>query len=59
MQETNDSIIKKSSLSKYFLYTKGEVSLDFTLNMDTKDQMRDFLELLKLAAEEVTAELGE
>lgn len=43
--------------TKNFSYTKGKVSLNFTLRIDIKNELKDFLELLKVAQKEVESEL--
>lgn len=40
-----------------FGYKRNNVQLAFTLRVDIKQELKDFLELLKVATEEVTAEL--
>jgi len=47
-----------STTSKNFSYTKGEVSLNFNLRTDTKTQLKDFAELLKVAILEVDNEIN-
>ena len=52
------SVIKNNSTtSKNFSYSKGAVSLNFTLRNDVKTELKDFAELLKVAQEEVKEEL--
>jgi hypothetical protein len=43
--------------TKNFSYSKGKVSLTFTLRIDVKNELKDFLELLKVAQKEVEEEL--
>lgn len=42
---------------KNFSYSKGTCSLKFTLRIDVKNELKDFLELLKVAQQEVETEL--
>ena len=43
--------------SKNFDYKLGEVGLNFSLRIDIKQQLKDFLECLKKAQEDVEAEI--
>ena len=43
--------------TKNFTYSKGKASLNFTLRIDIKNELKDFLELLKVAQKEVEDEL--
>ena len=53
------NVIKNNSTtSKNFSFSKGVVSLNFTLRNDVKTELKDFLELLKVAQVEVTNELN-
>lgn len=52
------TIQNNSTTSKNFSYTKGETSLNFTLRTDTKTQLKDFSELLKVAILEVDNEIN-
>jgi hypothetical protein len=45
------------STSKKFDYKKGDISLGFSLNVDKKDELKGFLELLKNAVEDVEKEI--
>lgn len=50
----NKNILTKEQENKRtFTYTKGNVALTFTLNMDVKTELKDFAEILKVAREEV------
>ena len=49
--ETNNTTFKN------FSYSKGKVSLNFSLRTDIKQELKNFLELLKVAQEEVLEEL--
>lgn len=42
---------------KNFSYSKGNCNLNFVLRTDIKQELKDFLELLKVAAKEVEEEL--
>ena len=46
-----------NTTSKNFSYSKGSVSLNFSLRIDIKQELKDFLELLKVAQEEITKEI--
>ena len=46
-----------NTTSKHFSYSKGNVNLSFTLRTDIKTELKDFLELLKVATKEVDNEL--
>ena len=51
-------ILERSNTeSKTFNYVKGDVSLNFTLRTDIKQQLKDFLECLEVAVKEVKEEL--
>lgn len=52
------NLITNNTTSKSFSYTKGEVSLNFSLRTDIKGQLSDFEELLKTALIEVSKELN-
>lgn len=53
------NIIKtNNTTSKNFSYSKGKISLNFSLRTDIKQEMKDFLELLKVAQKEVELELN-
>ncbi|MEI6580803.1 MAG: hypothetical protein WCO07_01380 [bacterium] len=43
--------------NKNFDYAKGDVNLKFSLRTDVKDQLNDFLDLLKIATKEVEDEI--
>jgi small-conductance mechanosensitive channel len=43
--------------NKQFSYSKGKVTLNFTLRIDIKSELKDFLELLKVAKKEVEEEI--
>ncbi len=47
-----------NKINKIFDYSKGKVRLSFSLRTDIKDQLKDFLELLKIAIEEVKEEIN-
>ena len=46
-----------NTTSKNFKYSKNKVQLSFTLRVDIKNELKDFLELLKTAVAEVEEEL--
>lgn len=43
--------------TRQFDYSKGDVSLRFSLRIDIKDQLKDFAELLKKASQDVQTEI--
>jgi len=43
--------------NRNFSYSKGVCNLSFTLRTDVKIELKDFLELLKVAVKEVEEEL--
>lgn len=43
--------------NKTFSYSKGKVTLNFTLRTDVKGELKDFLELLKVAQKEIETEI--
>jgi len=51
------TLITNNTTSKNFSYTKGVCQLNFSLRTDTKRELKDFLELLKVAQEEVEKEI--
>ena len=52
-----NKIKDKSTSTKNFSYSKGEVNLNFNLRTDIKTQLKDFRDLLKVAILEVDKEL--
>ena len=53
------NVIKNNSTtSKNFSFSKGVVSLNFTVRNDVKTELKDFLELLKVAQGEVSNEIN-
>jgi hypothetical protein len=53
-----EKILKtNNTTSKNFDYAKGNTSLKFTLRTDIKQELKDFLELLKVALKEVDDQL--
>lgn len=52
------NIIKSDSTrSRNFNYSKGACTLNFTLRTDVKIELKDFLELLKVAMKDVEEEI--
>lgn len=47
----------KNTTSKSFSYSKGKVSLDFTLRTDMKQEIKDFLEILQRSIDDVKEEI--
>ena len=52
-----NALIIENKTTKNFSYKKGEVSLSFALNLDKREELEAFVELLEKAAEDVGAEL--
>ncbi len=52
------TIIKDHTENKSFNFSKGNVSLNFTLRTDNKSQLQDFKELLEQAIIDVDRELN-
>lgn len=52
-QKKNQQVVSTGKLNRDFSYSKGDVHLNFTLRVDIKTQLRDFLEILKTAVIEV------
>lgn len=48
---------RSGALRRQFTYRKGNVQLDFTLRVDTKNELEDFLDCLKEAQKEIEQEL--
>jgi len=44
--------------NRNFSYSKGDVTLNFSLRTDVKGQLKDFLEILNCAEKEVEEELN-
>lgn len=57
MKNEKDVLKINNTLSKTFDYSKGNVNLRFTLRTDIKKDLKDFLELLKVAIKEVEEDL--
>ena len=47
-----------NTIQKNFSYSKGRVSLNFSLRTDIKQELKDFIELLKIDQEEVIKEIN-
>ena len=55
----NKKILKtNNTTSKNFSYSKGNTNLSFNLRTDIKGELKDFLELLKVAQKEVEKEIN-
>lgn len=52
-----NKVKKETVAKKTFSYSKGKVSLTFTLRNDTVTELKDFLGILKVAQEDVVNEL--
>jgi len=59
MAKDNKPVIASATNSRTFTYTKGQVSLNFTLSMDGTKQIADFKECLEAATGELTIILNE
>ena len=57
MKNPFSKVKTEHKVPKEFAYTKGKCRLSFVLRIDTKDELKDFLELLKVAVVEVEEEL--
>lgn len=56
--EINMNKIKTNNTTqKNFSYKKGDVNLSFTLRTDIKTELKDFVEILKVAIKEVEEEI--
>jgi hypothetical protein len=53
----NTQVVTDNKTNKSFKYTKGDVTLSFTLRVDIKTELKDFLECLKVATAEIENEL--
>lgn len=51
------SIKKDNSVVKSYKFSKGNINLNFSLRLDTKSELKDFLELLETAIQEVESDL--
>lgn len=49
---------KDSTVSRKFAYVLGNVSLNFTLRIDIKQELKDFIEILKTAQRDIEEELN-
>jgi len=52
-----NKVKQNNTEQKNFSYTKGKCRLNFTLRTDIKTELKDFLELLKVAQKEIEQEL--
>jgi hypothetical protein len=52
------TVKKDNSVVKAYKFTKGNINLNFSLRLDTKSELRDFLELLKVAVLEVESDIN-
>ena len=50
-------VVSNNVTNKTFNYSKGKVSLRFVLRIDIKTELKDFLELLQRAQEEIEEEI--
>ena len=54
----NKEIKTNNTTTKNFSYSKGEVSLSFSLRLDHERQLEDFKEILEVALKEVTEDIS-
>jgi len=47
-----------NTIQKNFSYSKSNISLNFSLRTDIKQELKYFIELLKIAQEEVIKEIN-
>ncbi len=58
MASKNKSILSKNhNAQKHYRYSKGNSNLSFSLDLAIKSEVKDFLDLLHEAVEEVTADV--
>lgn len=57
-KDPNKFLQKEQTQSKQFNYRKGNVSLNFTLRVDIKTELKDFKECLEAALADVSKELS-
>jgi uncharacterized protein YdgA (DUF945 family) len=57
-KQNKENVISNSVTNRTFDYSKGGISLNFTLRIDIKKDLNSFLELLKVAIVEVEAEIN-
>lgn len=54
----NEAIKATQTLNKQYGYKKANVSLDFTLNVKNKEEMSNFVDLMKKAIEDVSEDIN-
>jgi hypothetical protein len=52
-EEVEAPLVQSINTTKVFNYQKGDVSLNFPLNVDDSHQLRNFLALLKVAVKDI------
>lgn len=52
-----NKVKQNNTVNKNFNYSKGKCSLRFSLRTDIKSELRDFLELLKVAQIDIEKEI--
>jgi len=52
-----NNIKKNNKINKNYSYEKGECKLNFSLRIDIKNELKDFLELLKVAVKDIEEDL--
>lgn len=57
MASKNATLQKNSTTNRNFSYAKGTVSLNFTLNIDSISELKNFLDCLQAATEDVEQEI--
>jgi len=55
--EDKNKIISTTATNKTFEYLKGNVNLKFILRVDIKDDLKDFLDILKKSCEDLEKEI--
>lgn len=50
-------VLKDHTNIRNFAYTKGTMSLNFGINIDNQKDIKDFIELLKAASEDLEKEV--
>ncbi len=58
MSSKNTYLQSQTELFRFFKYTKGDLNLDFKLDVENKAALVDFLEMLEKGAEDVKKELA-
>lgn len=59
LRDQKKKIVSQTTQKKTFNYTRKDLNLCFTLEVDSKSQMLGFLELLMMATEDLGKEVQE